>query len=70
MSNNYVAQLADMLSYHKEILKEFPFMYVSDAIGEEYKEWRNGDFVFIDIKALRLIQFNYSHNRFAALGVS
>ncbi len=48
MSNNYVAQLADMLSYHKEILKEFPFMYVSKAIGEEYKEWKNGDFVFID----------------------
>ncbi len=48
MSNINVAQLADMLSYHKEILKEFPFMYVSEAIGEEYKEWKNGDFVFID----------------------
>ncbi len=43
-----VAQLADMLSNHKEILKEFPFMYVSEAIGEEYKQWRDGDFVFID----------------------
>lgn len=48
MSNIYVAQLADMLSNHKEILKEFPFMYVSEAIGEEYKEWKDGDFVFID----------------------
>lgn len=48
LSNVFVSQLSDMLPHHEEVLKEFPFMYVSEAIGEDYKQWRDGDYVFID----------------------